>query len=194
MDAIDNQIKRIDKYVSSAVKEHRYEHSVRVAQLAEKLCKMYGFDEKKGYLAGIAHDMCKDMSDSTLLNIVSADGLPVQAIEKNKPSLLHGRAAAVLLKRDFGVIDDEVLEAVQNHTFGKPGMKELAQIIFIADKIEPGRPQVTEVYYKRLFSLTLQGLMASILKENIEYLEKRGKIVSPLSIELFKSFDGEDIG
>ncbi len=173
----------IRKYTLGAVKKERYEHSLRTAEMAAKLCRLYGVDDFKGMLAGIAHDMCKDMSGDLLLSFAKRDGNPITEIEENKPSLLHGRAAAVKLQEDFNVTDAEILQAVANHTFGGEHLCPLAKILFAADKIEPGRPQVTPEYLDRLYDNSLDGLVLAVLQENIDYLNGKGKAVAPVSIK-----------
>ncbi len=51
------------------------------------------------------------------------------------------------MRRDFGITDRELLDAVSYHTTGRAGMTLLEKIIFIADAVEPGRdyPGVEEI-------------------------------------------------
>lgn len=181
---IDSLIEEIRKYAKGAVSESRFQHSVRVAETAMKLCEKFGLDGKIGYLAGISHDICKAMPDDILISISARDGLPFTELESKKPALLHGRAAAVKLQEDFNISEPDVIEAVQNHTFGKIGMSDLSKIVFIADKIEPGRPQVDEAYLKKIKKLSLNELALFVLSDNIAYLEKKGKAVAPQSLKL----------
>ncbi|MCK9169136.1 MAG: bis(5'-nucleosyl)-tetraphosphatase (symmetrical) YqeK [Treponema sp.] len=175
---------KIRQYTLAAVKRSRYEHSMRVAETAQILCRKYGIDEKRGYLAGVGHDMCKDMSDILLVSIALRDGHSITPLERKKPALLHGRAAAVKMTEDFGIKDPEILQAVADHTFGAPDMCDLAKIIYVADKIEPGREYVTKAYMEKLAGLQLDGLVAAVLRDGISYLEKKGCMVAPES-ELF---------
>lgn len=181
---IDSLIEEIRKYAKGAVSDSRYQHSVRVAETAMKLCEKFGLDGKIGYLAGISHDICKAMPDDLLISMSARDGLPFTELEAKKPALLHGRAAAVKLQEDFNLSEPDVIESVQNHTFGKIGMSDLSKIVFIADKIEPGRPQVDEAYLKKIKKLSLNELALFVLEDNIAYLEKKGKAVAPQSLEL----------
>jgi nicotinate-nucleotide adenylyltransferase len=173
---------KIRKYTLVAVKKERYEHSMRTAVMAAKMCRLYGVDDYKGMISGIGHDMCKDMGNEMLLSFVHRDGNPITTLEQNKPALLHGRAAAVKLQEDFYVTDAEILQAVANHTFGGEHLCPLAKILFAADKIEPGRPQSNPAYLEKLFSMTLDGLVLYVLQENIDYLHGKGKAVAPVSI------------
>ena len=64
-------------FTEAHVKPKRYQHSVRVAEMCARMCRQYGLDSRKGYLAGIGHDMCKDFSDEELLELAGRDGLPI---------------------------------------------------------------------------------------------------------------------
>ncbi len=174
-------VEQIDKYASSVEKKERYEHSVRVAETARELCDMFGVDPDKGYIAGLAHDMCKDLDDKELLELASHDQQPISEVERKKPSLLHGRAAAMKLYRDFGVSDTDIIQAVSRHTLGGASLCPLAKIIYAADKIEPGRPQSTKEYRENLFSKSLNALTLAVLQENMAYVKGRGKVVADVS-------------
>lgn len=174
----------IRAFTEAHVKAKRYQHSVRVAEMCARMCRQYGLDWRKGYLAGIGHDMCKDFTDQELLELAGRDGKPIIDFDRNKPALLHGRAAAVMLKEHFKVFDPEILEAVANHTSGIIGMCDLTKCLFLADKIEPGRPQSTEEYRARLLAMSLDDMLYSVLEENYEYLINHGIEISPGTREM----------
>ena len=175
---------KISEYTKTVVKESRFEHSERTAKMLADLCKNYGLSEEKGWLAGIAHDMCKDVSDEELFELARKDGKEISKMEQKMPFLLHGRAAAVRIQEMFGVTDPEIIDAIANHTFGSVDSCDLALLLFVADKIEPGRPQSTDEYRANLMSLSCHGIVLAVLEENIEYLKKRGKTVAPESLAL----------
>lgn len=181
---LDKLIKKIKKYVRKSVPTPRYEHSVRTAEMCAKLCSLHSLDENLGYLEGIAHDMCKGFDDDKLVFLAEKDGNPITELEKDKPSLLHGRAAAVLLEEEFDFHDKRIVEAIANHTFGKVGMGDYAKVLFVADKIEPGRDYITSEYLSSIFKLSLNRALEKVLSENIEYLKKKGKKIAPESLRL----------
>jgi len=166
---------KIREYISGRLSESRYGHSLRTAGMCARICRHYDLDDGKGYLAGIAHDMCKEDSPERLLELASEDGMPVIDIEREKPSLLHGRAAAVLLRRKFSVDDDELLEAVAFHTSGKVGMGALTEALYVADKIEPGRKYITDSYRNSLFEHTLDDMFRTVLVDTVGYVKSKGK-------------------
>lgn len=172
-------IDKVKKYTKEHVKEKRFEHSKRVADMCVFLCKRFGIDEKKGYLAGIGHDMCKDFSNERMCELALKDGNPISDFEIRTPSLLHGRAAAVMMNEKFGITDPDILEAVANHVSCKIGICDLGKILFISDKVEPGRPQSTDEYREKLFKLELDEILETVLIENYEYVKGKGFVVYP---------------
>lgn len=180
-------IQKIDLYAKEAVSVSRYEHSVRTAETCVRFAEHYGLDPEKAYVCGIGHDICKKLSSEQMLEKVKLDGRTISEIEAENPDLLHGRAAAVVLERDFGITDEEILQAVANHTFGLPGMGGFAKILFAADKVEPGRPHVDEEYYERLLSLNLNDMTKAVVKESLDYLESKGKKPAPQTLDFYNS-------
>jgi len=187
----DSVTERIRDYTEAHVKPSRYEHSVRVAEMCVTLCRRYGLDERKGYLAGIGHDMCKDMPKDKMLETAMRDGEPVTDFEKKTPSIVHGRAAAVVMKEKFGVNDPDILEAVANHVSCKLGICDLGKVLFLADKIEPGRPQSSKEYRENLMKLSLNQMLASVLIENYEYITNKGFEVYPNTKKMIEYYQGK---
>lgn len=189
---------KVNRYAQSVLSPDRYEHSRRVAILAQELCALFSVDPDAGYLAGIAHDMCKAGKENWLLSMVIRDRLPVSAIEQKKPSLLHGRAAAVLMAAEFGVTDPSILEAVKNHTFGAPALDALGKIIFVADKIEPGRTGMDPDFRAEIDRARdrgdLDGMVIMVLEDNMRYLTAKGKEVSASTLSMLEDLKGRDAG
>jgi len=186
----DETIPKVDQYAKCVLSQSRYEHSVRVAILSRELCERFGVDAQSGYLAGIAHDICKSCKERLLLSLVARDGKSVNEIETAKPSLLHGRAAAVLLESEYGVHDESVLEAVRNHTFGSPTLDKLGMILFVADKIEPGREDYDPASRQKIIESDLDGMTRLVLDDNVRYLELKGKQVSAATLSMLEQLGG----
>ncbi|MCR4948669.1 MAG: bis(5'-nucleosyl)-tetraphosphatase (symmetrical) YqeK [Treponema sp.] len=183
----------IRQFTQAHVKKSRYEHSIRVAEMCARMCRQFHLDARKGYLAGIGHDMCKDFPDQELIELAGRDGRQIIDYDRKKPALLHGRAAAVMLKEHFKVYDPEILEAVANHTSGIIGMCDLTKCLFLADKIEPGRPQSTNEYREGLLAMSLDDMLYSVLEENYEYLTKKGYEIYPGTRELIDFYSKKNV-
>ena len=81
-------VEKLRKDMRKTMKPSRYQHSERTADTARKLCEMYDLDTDKGFLAGLAHDICKDYDDKAIMALVKKDGLPIDSIEKKHNNTL----------------------------------------------------------------------------------------------------------
>ena len=63
-------------------------------------------------------------------------------------------------------------------------MTPLEKIIFIADYIEPGRPNRPEFQQARALAFEdLDTCVRCILQQTVAYLQKRGGLIYPLTLE-----------
>lgn len=121
------------KIIKSMMSENRYNHCVNVSKEAVKLAKRYGGDEEKAAVAGILHDITKEMPKEEQLQIMLDGGIILDDIQKNAPKLWHGISGSVYIKKHFGIEDEDILNAICYHTTGRAGMSLLEKIIFVAD-------------------------------------------------------------
>lgn len=189
---IKSLIKLIRKRIKKTLDKKRYAHSLRVAKMCVLLAVKYHLDKKLSYFMGLSHDMCKGSSPKTLEKYAKKDGGPITSIEKDKPDLLHGRAAAVLLSTAYSFNNKEILEAIACHTYGKVGLGEYGKVLFIADKIEPGRPNISKKYLKSLLKMPLDKIVVKVLKENIKYVKGKHYTVSAQSNAFLNSLTGKE--
>ncbi len=131
---------KIKKYLKNALSEKRFKHSLGVAEEAERLADKYGADKKKAYLAGLVHDVAKEIDTDSARNMLKDRfGIRVDPVTYNVPKLLHAPLGACLAQTEFGIFDAEILDAVKYHTTAKADMSLLTKIIYMADYIEPNR-------------------------------------------------------
>lgn len=121
------------KIIKSMMSENRYNHCVNVSKEAVKLAKRYDGDEEKAAVAGILHDITKEMPKEEQLQIMHDSDIILDDIQKNAPKLWHGISGSVYIKKHFGIEDEDILNAICYHTTGRAGMSLLEKIIFVAD-------------------------------------------------------------
>ena len=175
----------------SRLSDKRYDHTLRVAETAERIASIDGLDPAKARLAGVLHDLARETHGDELLRIAAETGIPVGESEREKPMLLHGPVAAELAKADLGVTDEAILESVRVHTTGAPGMGPLSLAVFVADKIEPGREGEWVEELRALAEGDLRRAARESLASSISYTEGRGRTVHPRSREALKWLEGE---
>lgn len=124
--------------IREALPEKRYLHTIGVLETALELSKKYGGDPKKIELAAIFHDYAKYRPDEEMKQIIIRESLPKQLLDFHK-ELWHAPVGAYLVQNELGIEDEEIYNAIYNHTTGRPNMSIIEKIIFVADYIEPGR-------------------------------------------------------
>jgi nicotinate-nucleotide adenylyltransferase len=159
--------RRIEREVRGMLSAGRFLHSRNVALTAGALAARFGLNEDDAFLAGIAHDMAKEVSTP----------------------LGHGKMAAEMLERSFGVTNKDVLEAVCWHTEGKRGMGDLAKIVYIADKIEPRRKTVDPRLRDLGKTAPLDALFTEVVRGTHEYLERKGVVISENARRLLRHLE-----
>lgn len=117
----------------------RFRHSLNTSSTAAQLAEKYGADPEKAGLAGLLHDCARDLGTKELLTMAENNCLVIDTIELKIPVLLHAKLGSIMARQKFGVEDDSILRAIALHTLGEPQMGLLEKIVYVADKIEPGR-------------------------------------------------------
>jgi len=193
LDSVDcsmETIMRIEAAVRETLTTPRFIHSRNTALLSQDLCRRFGLDPMAGYLAGIAHDLGKQLDIKQMQKLAKSDGLPFSELERNKPNLLHGRAGAVLLRERFCIHNKDILEAVAFHTSGSENMGPLAKVIYIADKAEVSRnidPALRKMCYEGdNFSGMLDNILFAVLKKTVSKLQSRELDLSPETLRLLE--------
>ncbi len=122
----------IKNEVKSRMSQKRFEHCERVSENAARIARKFGLDEEKARWAGILHDVAKEYGDDKFLEIAEKNRIPVSDEERRNPHKLHGKIGAVIARDELGVTDKEILSGIASH-FGRPGMSDFEEIIFLAD-------------------------------------------------------------
>ena len=132
-------IEKINLYIKGNLAKKRYIHVLGVADIAKKLAKLNGISEEKAEIAGLAHDIAKNLSEAKMKEIIKENKIILSAVEENNKNLWHGIIGPIEAKNKFEIDDEEILDAIRWHTTGKENMSILTKIIYIADMIEPSR-------------------------------------------------------
>ena len=152
--------------------EKRYKHTLYVLEAASKLAKNLNLNQKKVKTAALLHDIAKSKNDEELKLILKDSRWNVDQMEAAILPILHAPAGAVIAEKEFGVEDQEVLEAIRYHTLGHPDMGKIAQVIYAADFISEDRQFSTlnEIRKKieRDFELGLYLITTNIIKYQLE--------------------------
>lgn len=126
-------------FAKGKLNESRFAHCLRTEKMAIELAKRYGVSVSAASYAGLLHDVEKKLPKEEKLDLYRKYNLePDEELLRN-PDLMHGALAAETVRREFGIDDEDVLNAIRYHTTGRAGMSKLEKIIYLADLIEEGR-------------------------------------------------------
>ena len=120
-------------------------HVERVVEEATSLARYWDVDSERVALAAWGHDLFRSFPPAEQLRLAREAGLPIGDADIAEPVLLHGPIAAETLRARFAVEDQDVLDAIRDHTLGAGSMPLISRIILVADKIEPRKRKRTPV-------------------------------------------------
>jgi len=145
-----------------------------VEELARALAARWGADAERASRAGLVHDCAKGLSLAQMKGLALAGGLRPDRGMRDSRALLHAPVGAYLARRDYGVDDPAMLDAIRWHTTGRASMAVLEKIIYLADMIEPGRPAFEGLAVLRAAVWDdLDAAMLLALRGTAEYVKKR---------------------
>lgn len=152
----------IKEDLKKRLSEEKYMHSLGVMDECIRLGKLYGADIEKCRIAGLLHDCAKEMSIEQYkwmgIKVAPSKQDMVQGFNRN---ILHAKAGRVVAGQRYGIMDEEVLNAIEYHVTGRPGMELLEQIVFLADYTEVNRKG--EIFDK-IRKATLKGLIYGLIE------------------------------
>ena len=160
-------------------------HMERVSDISIDIGQYFGLNTEKLDLAARAHDIARNINPISLLKEARMYNIPINPIENALPMLLHGPAAAQWLRREIGVDDPDILEAVHWHSTGTINMSPTAKTILLADKLDekkarryPGIEHVAVLAKK-----SLDEALLAFFNIQFQELAKKSLPIHPSSLE-----------
>ena len=135
------KIDQINEDLKNSLSPKRYNHSIMVAKEAKSLAKHYHINEDKAYLAGLIHDVAKELTEEENIYWIEKGKLSKDLENKENLNIKHADIGAIIAKEKYN-LDDDICNAIKYHTIGNKSMDLLAKIVYIADKI--GREKIPE--------------------------------------------------
>jgi nicotinate-nucleotide adenylyltransferase len=171
------------------LKPARFEHTLRVAELAETLAARHGLDAGKARLAGLLHDLGRSIPVPEMPSFARKHGVKIPAlaqIERNSPMLAHAHLSEYLAQK-IGAEDPEILSAVRKHTLGDAVMNPLDRLLFVADACSADRDYPGVKNLRRLAAKNLDAAFAAVVKNKLGHVKKEGLWMHPNARNLWNS-------
>ena len=153
----------------------RFQHTLGVRREAVRLADIHGLPIQRAALAGLLHDCAKGMPLKDMRRVAMEQHITEDENVLSSGALLHAPVGAYLAKTEFGIRDEEVLDAIRSHTVGRSGMSKLEMCIFVADATEEGREEYDGLSdLRRLSGISLPAAVYRSFQLTYTYLMKNG--------------------
>lgn len=160
---------KVIQYMSKS----RYEHVLRVAKLAYKIAIANNEDPYLAYQGGYFHDLTRDNSKFIQYKEIVDSKYSKYFPNNIIPDFMYHQFTCEYALKDLFDIDNTALyKACRFHTTGNTNMSTLDKIVFVSDKIEPGRDYPSSNLVNSCINDIEVGFK-DVLKANKDYLESK---------------------
>lgn len=166
-----------EKYIAmikEQLSEYRFHHSMCVAEKARELALQHGLDGDKAYLAGILHDITKELPNDEQVALIEQYDHKLSYVERGNHRVFHQMSGAAYVQHVLGIEDADILRGIRYHTTGREEMTLFEMIIYLADftsadrnypDVEIMREKTTENLYEAM-RYSLSYTIRSVVSEN----------------------------
>lgn len=176
------------KKMSEILPSKRLDHSIEVANLALKVAEVNKLEPLIDYyVAALMHDLGKAYSkdDENTLSLMKQNYKEYLDLP---PFAYHQFVGEFLAKREFGIKNPKILDAIKFHCTGKANMSDLGMVIYACDKIEPTREFDSTWLIDACMKNWKNGFLTT-LEDNKRYLLAHNKdITNKLTDECFEMY------
>ena len=173
--------------VKKRLPDNRYAHVVGVLNTATALAIHFGVPQEKAQVAAILHDVAKFSDKDWMKSIMEKEAMDPLLLEYHA-ELWHAPVGAYVAAYEFGVEDEDVLNAIRYHTTGRAGMSDLEKVVYIADLVEPNRKFKGVEELRQLKEQGLDVMMEACVKHSIDFLVSKNQPVYPDSLKCYEYF------
>ena len=179
----------LDTMIEPRMKKKRYLHTLSVAFLAAEIAESNGLDSRQAYIAGIMHDVAKEMEHDKaqdLMNKYYSDFV-------DKPEAVwHQWLSAYVSKNEFLIEDDVILKAIEDHTTASPTISKVGMCLYVADKLDPLRGYDSSADIALCKENIVEGFKKSLISF-YEFSIKKGRNIDPCFFDVYNTFVKGDL-
>jgi predicted HD superfamily hydrolase involved in NAD metabolism len=168
-------------HVQNRMPAKRWIHTMGVMETAIQLATQYGADPNKVELAAILHDVAKYWPIAEQQALLQREQIGQAELAFDK-ALMHAVIGAYVAEHEYGIVDQDVLNAIRYHTSGRAEMSLLEKVVCLADYIEPGRDFPGVEKLRKLAKLSLEEALIAGFDGTIQVLIEQKKQIFPLTL------------
>lgn len=189
----EKEFEKLKNNIKPLLSADRYNHSISVALTAANLSFVHNENIDNAIIAGMYHDIAKELNNNELINVSKEYDIKLSNEDIDSPQVLHGIIGAEIVKHKFNIINEDILNAIRNHTMGRENMSNLEKIIYISDYIEPLRNLIPNIEEIRLMAYNNLDMCIFLITKNvINYLNNKNVKIHSNTI-LTNKFYGRNI-
>ncbi len=162
----------------------RIKHTYGVVERALELGKRYGADLNVLETSAYLHDITKMLSNKEHQELIDDKHL----FDSLEPFMYHAYSAAALIEKSYSISDENILECVKYHLWGKIEMTKETMILCVSDFCEKNRTHKSAVV---VYQLALNDLLGSYLKaieETMSHVLNKGFKPHPSQIKVYNYY------
>lgn len=185
--------------VAARIGEYRLRHTLGVEQAIASLGELY-LPQKlvKLRVAALLHDITKEWTPEEQIAFCREKGIPLSPEEMAAPKILHAKTGAYVAQSDYpSLVDDEIADAIREHTVAASEMPVFSALLYLADYIEPTRTYsdcvaLRDAFYKgyseKCKDTHLAMIMVRALQASIDEVRDRGGVPLGVTLEALAFF------
>lgn len=185
MQDIGKVIATVEQVLSQRLSPRRWAHTQGVQATAAQLALRHGRLVEPVRLAALLHDCAKEMKRPTLEELVQAGEVEADPFTLHTHGLHHTIVGCWVAQREFHVTDPAILEAIRYHSIGRPGLGPVAELVYIADWVEPGRPFPWRETLLQLCLDDLEAGLDEVAHSKVAFALHRRRPVHPLAVAYY---------
>lgn len=176
-----------DNYLATVrerMPEPRYVHTLGVMETAIRLADHYGISKSDAETAAILHDIAKFSKPIWMKQIIQKEKINPILLDYHH-ELWHAPVGAYVVQNEFGIEDENILNAIRYHTTGRADMSPLEKVLYVSDMIEPNRKFPDVELLRQQATKGLDGIMLACISHSIKFLIQKKQPVFPDSIHCY---------
>lgn len=174
----------LETLIKPRMKEKRWKHTCSVAKLAKEIAEANHLSGKEAYIAGIFHDIAKEMDYEQSLKIMQKY-FP-KFVDKPVP-IWHQWVSRYVTEHEYLIHNETILKAIEHHTTADVHISSVGKCVYVADKLDPLRGYDSSQQIQHCMENIHEGFKESLI-DFYQFSKKENREIDNCFFEIYKHF------
>lgn len=180
---------RLIDELSKALKPRRFHHTLGSFERATAMALRFGVDPEKAGLGALLHDCARRHKTKEQWRLIEKWNVETPGDDgEDYPSLWHTWLGPEVARREHGLDDEEIANAIRTHTTGRPDMTPIEEIVLVADCVEPMREYDWIPRIQAIANEDLKEAVRACLQMKHDQVVAVGRQLHPLGEEALRAY------